>query len=179
MRKWAKRVLGALASGGGLWAIVDRIVGLPGYISDIGTWIGWSSMIGDVGLLAGFGLLGGGALLATSDWWWPRLFRRQASLEFMAQNSELNRFNELLPLVQRQVNATQPSYIPIYNPIMHHAFLRDQEMLIAQLDALKIPHPPSDVGRAAWYNYVVRLELMVNSEKLAEARLERNLTSSS
>ena len=186
MRKWVQRVVGALAGGGGLWAFAERIVGLPGYVSDISTWRSWAAV--DVVLLASAGVCIGGFALATSEWWWPRLRGKlrpvaiptddtgvvATSVADEATQHHIEAFTALLPIIERHLGACQPMTFKNIGimPVMRAfpEFAADRQQLIATLDALDISTPEDDASIVDWHYYLTGLRLRVLTGNIEEAR---------
>ncbi len=168
MREWAKRALGVLAGAVGLWTMTERIIGLPGYISDFDTWLGWlgwAVISSGTELLLGFGLLCGGTLLATSSWWW----RTMATT--IDVDPDVAQFETLLLLIERLTKARKPALMGAANmSVARWRMAEDQIEMTAQLDALSIPYPPADASNADWYRYLISLARLSKAGKLEEAR---------
>ena len=135
------------------------------------------------------GIIVTGPLLWTSGWWWPRtsqwvrrIRRKDETRELVAEDTvskavdaHIAKFKELEPLIARHRKARQPISDPYlltltWNSTDQFALGADQENLIANLDALRIPHPLSDADRSVWFNYLVRLEATCQTGDLEEAR---------
>ncbi|MCE2463681.1 MAG: hypothetical protein J4F46_07220 [Dehalococcoidia bacterium] len=113
-------------------------------------------------------------------YWWPNRWwsarQKHAGQETSSRldASGLLQFNELLPLIQRQIKATRP--IRDLKELFHQdpfgivAFRADREELIARLDALTVPHPSPEAIRIIWFRYLLQVEPLVNAGKLVEAR---------
>ena len=186
MRKWVQRVAGALAGCGGLWAFAERIVGLPGYVSDISTWLGWAAM--DVVLPASAVVCIGGIALATSEWWLPRLRDKlrpvavptddtgviATSAADEATQHYIEAFTALLPIIERHLGACQPMTFKNMGimPVMRAfpEFAADRQQLIATLDALGICTPENDASIVDWHYYLIGLRLRVLTGTIEEAR---------
>ena len=188
MKKWAKR-LGGL----GVSALLF-LHGLPGFINDSVTWLSWITSVSLLWIVYPVGI-GGGLLLGTSEWWWPPvsrwIYRMKLHREtqepdvganalptptaLTADPAQIEKFRELEPLIARHRDARRPIRDPFltslrWDPLGHLASSADNEELIAYLDALKIPHPPSDADREIWFHYLVRLEASCQTGDLQEAR---------
>ena len=197
MQKWARRLGGwgvSFLSGAFFskaFQIADFVHGLPGSIDDSSAWKAVIAKVSLSTVVYASGIIGG-LLLATSEWWWPRFSRwihrtrsnRQtqelvtsdaATLGIiMAIDPQIKRFKELEPLITRHRKARRPRR-DIFTPQFWNtsgilAFRADLEELIAELDALRIPHPCGDADRAVWFNYMVRLDAACRIGDLEEAR---------
>ena len=188
MKKWSKRL-----GGFGVSALLF-LHGLPGFINDSVTWLSWIKTISFLWIVYPVGI-GGGLLLGTSEWWWPYVSRRINRMKLHRETQEpdadanalptptaptadpaqIDKFRELEPLITRHRDARKPIRDPfltslLWNASAQFASRADHEELVAYLDALKIPHPPSDAGREIWFHYLVRLEATCQAGDLQEAR---------
>ena len=133
------------------------------------------------------GIIVTGPLLWTSGWWWPRLSRwsrrtrsdretreDEAPVVSTAIDARIKKFKELELLITRHRKAIAPiRHIvteQLWNTSEILAFEADREVLIAELDALRIPHPIGAAARPLWFNYLVRLESACEIGGLEEAR---------
>ena len=174
--------------------IVEFLHGLPGSIDDSSAWTAVvEKMTVETGIYA-FGMIGG-VLLATSEWWWPAASRLVGRMKpqgtqganeaspvlepasaVAACGAQIERFKELEPLITRHRDALKPIRDPYRSMLFssmtdRFAVNADQEELVAELDALRIPHPPAGTDRRVWFNYLVRLEASCQRGDLQEARL--------
>ena len=92
----------------------------------------------------------------------------------MAVPAQVEKFKELEPLITRHRKALRPIRniltVQLWDVSGRLAFRADREELIAELDALRIPHPCGDADRAVWFNYMVRLDAACRIGDLEEAR---------
>ena len=176
MRKWAQRAIGLLAGVGGLWNVLERLLGLPGYISDANTWFEWADIM-DISIIGGFVILGGGVALGTSEWWWPRLRRKRAIIGDTAEadDAAVKKLGALVLVIERQISMYQSrtlsnaAMLPLLMSFPGE-FRADHLKLTTTLDALGIPSPPDDASRDDWYFYLTRLKVFVVDGNLIGAR---------
>jgi hypothetical protein len=162
MGKWNTRL------GGAVVAILAFVHGLPGFLDDSMAWAGWVRKMEIVTYLSAIGVLGG-VILATSEWWWPRL---RSALQRTAQDTDVQALKGLLPLINRckygysgSVNPTiKLLNLSIALPIEH-----DITRLFGKLDALGIPHPDESNPKSL-YRYLEGLSVLCERGKLEEAR---------
>ena len=192
MRKWTRRIGGSgtsFVSGiffSKAFQVVDFVHGLPGSIDDSSA---WKAVVAKVSLSTAVYAAGmiGGILLASSEWWWPPLsgwFHRirsnlkthevEVPVVFAAGDARINSFKELEQLIKRHRKAVRPARqllaLPLWDPVWKLGFDADREELIAELDALRIPHPRGDADRAVWFNYLVGLDAACRIGDVEEAR---------
>ena len=165
---------------------VDLVWSVPGRIDDSAKWSSWIEYMSATDVIYPIGIVGG-ILLGTSEWWWPsvslwgkRMRSRQETQEIKLNGaisdltSQVEKFKELEPLITRHRKALRPIrnifMLQLRNTSGILAFRADHEELIAELDALRIPHPLSDAGRSVWFNYSVRLDAACQIGDLEEAR---------
>ena len=169
-----------------LWKGVDLVWSVPGRIDDSAKWSSWIEYMSATDVIYPIGIVGG-ILLGTSEWWWPRVSRwgkrmrsRQETQEIKLNGaisdltSQAQKFKELEPLITRHRKARRPIRnivtLQFWDTSWILALRADLEELIAELDALRIPHPCGDADRAVWFNYMVRLDAACRIGDLEEAR---------
>ena len=107
-------------------------------------------------------------------WWRKTTPPIPVSSDRLSDLAPIERFKELESIIARHRKALRPirdfGSISLWSITGQWVLRADHEELIAYLDALKIPHPPDDAGRATWFNYLVRLESACQDGDLQEAR---------
>ena len=185
--RWIRR-LSVVAQVVGWTDIGLFIIGVPGHIEDTATWYGWVKPVFDSpAFILATAFVITGPFLWTSPYWWPRVStwvkriratqetQDRDALPAMATAVHLEKFRELEPLIARHREALAPVRNPylltlVWDFTDRFAFRADREDLVAHLAALRIPSPPADGSRSAWYHYLVQLELLCQTGDLDEAR---------
>ena len=107
MRKWIKPI-----SGGSVIALLLFFYGLPGHIEDAITWREWMRVISPDDTITVWQYLALGCtipalLVATWEWWYPKLFGRRGSVSSTTvstsnqYDADLERFGACLPHIER------------------------------------------------------------------------------
>ena len=187
MRRWPRRVAGGGVTILSLWKGFDLVWSIPGRIDNSAEWRSWIEKLSVSDVIYPIGIVGG-ILLGTSEWWRPRvsLWGKRMRPRQETQEIKLNgaisdltpqaeKFKELEPLITRHRETLKPIRDPfriwfLWNASGQQAVRADHEELVAHLDALKIPRPPSDAGRKTWFHYLVQLEVLCQAGELQEAR---------
>ena len=186
MRRWPRRVAGGGITFLSSWKYVDLVWSIPGRIDDSAWWRSWIENLSASDVIYPIGIVSG-ILLATSELWWPRVSlwgkrtrSRQETQEIKLNGaisdltSQVEKFKELEPLITRHRKALRPIRniftVQLWGVSGILAFRADREELLAELDALRIPHPCGDAERAVWFNYMVRLQEKCRLGELEEAR---------
>ena len=181
MRTWLQRLAGGgITSILSTWKVVDLLWGLPGRLDDSEVWQEWIKKVSATDAIYPIGIVGG-LLLATSEWWWPRTsrwvrrIRRQDQPRESVVDAKLEQFKQLEPMITRHREALKPirrlpTFLPFNDIDRRFELTADREELVAELDALKIPHPPYEGERSTWFHYLVQLETLRQTSDLEGAR---------
>lgn len=125
------------------WGAISQIIGVPGFVDDIGTWFQWGRLM--------LGIRSSGKKPSWRDF---------------------KRFKCLKPLIDKHTYLAQPSLYPNLRLFMNiDGFNNNYSNLRAHLDALEIPYPKVHPLSPAWDNFLLYLDILVRDGKLEAARL--------
>ena len=171
-----RSIVGALLSAGSLHTILASIFGLPGHIDDATQWLRWVGLIEDInsGPLYYPALIVAtvsGLALLMYDWWMP-LLHRWRGIDDEADFANLQaRFKELAPVIQRQMGDCRPLIEGVEGyEVDVGKYRADYLDLIGKLEALDVGYPIVNRNTPVWYQYLVNLNMLVETGQLAKAR---------
>ncbi len=183
------KLLGGTSSVGGLWNILEKIYGIPGYLEDWGVWQKWVES-GKYGMNVGTAIFASSwvlflvGLLWTTSHWWMRLFRPKATEE------EKDEFNSLVGILRADMSKPNIRQARrVLRDWQTRDFTREpnksmrDDILIVHLQYLGmlenrlrelVVGTPSTTKEGfddkEWGNYLVSVEVLASQRKLDEAR---------
>ena len=169
-------ILGTLLSAGSMPTILASIFGLPGHIDDAAQWLRWIRIVEDLNFgplyyLLLFAATALGLVLLTYGWWMPRLRHWRgidSEIDYAIQQA---RFMALTTVIQRQMEDCRPLIEGVEGyEVYVGKYQADYLELIGKLEALDVGYPLEYRNNPVWYQYLVNLDMLVETGKLAKAR---------